>query len=185
MRGWLLTIPMLCAACASPGPSWSDGGANANAAVPRHQPGTADLAARLLAAHNAERAAAGVPPLQWDAQLAASAAAYAASLERLGRLEHSARSSRPGQSENLWMGSRGAYSPEQMVGSWGMEKVHFRPGIFPNVSSTGNWLDVAHYTQMIWRTTARVGCGLHRGRRYDYLVCRYSPRGNQDGQRVP
>ena len=35
-----------------------------------------NLAARLLAAHNRERAAVGVPPLRWDPALAASAAYY-------------------------------------------------------------------------------------------------------------
>ena len=144
-----------------------------------------DLSARLLAAHNRERAAVRVPALQWDAQLATAAAAYAPRLAALGRLEHSPRSGRPGQSENLWMGSVGRFTPEQMVASWASERRWFRPGIFPNVSSTGDWMDVSHYTQMIWPTTTRVGCALHRGRRADFLVCRYSPKGNQDGRRVP
>ena len=144
-----------------------------------------DLSARLLAAHNRERAAVRVPPLQWDAQLATAAAAYAPRLAALGRLEHSPRSGRPGQSENLWMGSAGRFTPEQMVANWAEERRWFRPGIFPNVSTTGDWLDVSHYTQIIWPTTTRVGCALHRGRRADFLVCRYSPKGNQDGRRVP
>ena len=83
------------------------------------------------------------------------------------------------------MGSAGHYSPEQMVGNWAREKAWFRPGIFPNVSSTGDWLDVSHYSQMIWPTTTSVGCAVHRARRTDFLVCRYAPRGNQDGRRVP
>lgn len=143
------------------------------------------MSARLLAAHNVERARVGVPPLRWDPQLAAAAASYGPALARLGRLEHSPRASRPGQRENLWMGTRGAYSPEQMVGSWASERAWFRPGIFPNVSSTGNWLDVSHYTQMIWRTTTSVGCAVHAAGRTDYLICRYSPPGNVGGRRVP
>ena len=83
------------------------------------------------------------------------------------------------------MGTAGAYSTESMVGSWASEKTMFRRGIFPNVSTTGNWLDVSHYTQMIWRTTTAVGCAVHRARGMDYLICRYSPRGNQDGRAVP
>ena len=145
----------------------------------------ANLEPRLLAAHNRERAAVGVPPLRWDPALAAAAAAYGPALSALGRLEHSPRGSRPGQRENLWMGSRGSYSPEQMVGSWAQEKAYFRPGVFPNVSTTGNWLDVSHYTQMIWRGTTNVGCALHQTRTWDYLICRYSPPGNVDGRRVP
>lgn len=144
-----------------------------------------DMAERLLAAHNRERAAVGVPPLRWNPALAAAAASYGPTLAALGRLEHSPRASRPGQKENLWSGTRGAYSPEQMVGSWAEEKAWFRPGIFPNVSSTGNWLDVSHYTQMIWRSTTDVGCAVHQSRTSDYLICRYSPGGNIDGRPVP
>ena len=143
------------------------------------------LAARLLAAHNRERASVGVPPLRWDAALAASAAAYGPTLAALGRLQHSPRDIRPGQSENLWMGTRGAFSPEQMVGSWAAERADFRPGTFPHVSRTGNWFDVSHYTQMIWPGTTSLGCAVHRNRRYDFLICRYAPRGNIDGRRVP
>jgi hypothetical protein len=140
--------------------------------------------ARLLAAHNVERSRLGVPTLQWDSRLAAAAASYGPELDRLGRLEHSPRASRPGQRENLWRGTRGAFSPEQMVSSWLAERREFRPGIFPNVSSTGNWLDVSHYTQMVWRGTTHVGCAIHSGARWDYLICRYSPPGNTDGKPV-
>ena len=142
-------------------------------------------AARLLAIHNAERARVHAPPLQWDPQLAASAATYGPVLARMGRLEHSPRASRPGQRENLWMGPRGVYSPEQMVGGWIAERAFFRPGLFPNVSRTGNWSDVSHYTQMIWRGTTRVGCAIQPAGRMEYLICRYSPPGNVDGKYLP
>ncbi len=142
-------------------------------------------AARLLAVHNRERAAVGAPPLVWDSAMAESARIYALELTRIGRLRHSDRRARPGQGENLWMGTAGGYSIEQMAGGWAAEKAYFRPGIFPNVSRTGNWAAVGHYTQMIWRTTQRLGCGLARGRGSDVLVCRYSPAGNIAGRRVP
>ena len=126
----------------------------------------------------------GVAPLQWDPMLAASAAAYGPTLARLGRLQHSPRSIRPGQRENLWMGQRGRFSPEQMVGSWSAEKAYYRPGLFPYVSRTGNWYDVAHYTQMVWRGTTHVGCAIYPSPQWDYLICRYPPPGNQDGRPV-
>src|SRR5688500_6168248 len=91
------------------------------------------VAARLLAAHNIERARVGVPPLQWDARLAQAAGSYGPALARLGRLQHSPRESRLGQRENLWMGARGLFSPEQMVGLWLDERKFFRSGIFPFV----------------------------------------------------
>jgi hypothetical protein len=143
------------------------------------------LSMRLLVAQNRERALVGVPPFQWDPALAAAASSYAPTLAALGTLQHSPRESRPGQRENLWMGTAAAYSPEQMVATWAAERRFFRPGIFPAVSTTGNWLDVSHYTTMIWPTTTRVGCALYRTRQWDFLICRYSPPGNIDGRPVP
>jgi hypothetical protein len=143
------------------------------------------ISLRLLATHNAERARVGVPPLAWDPALAASAASYGPVLAALGRIQHSPKDIRPGQRENLWMGTRGAYSPEQMVSTWTGERRFFRPGIFPNVSTTGNWLDVSHYTTLIWPTTTRVGCAIHRTPDWEFLICRYSPPGNIDGRPVP
>jgi uncharacterized protein YkwD len=142
------------------------------------------IAARLLAAHNQARAEAGVPPLVWDRELAASAAAYGPTLTQLGRPIHSARLGRNCPHENLLQSTRGARTPEQMVAYWVGEKRKYVPGIFPNVSRTGNWVDVAHYTQMIWRSTTRVGCAVHSDLNYDWLICRYAPPGNIDGRPV-
>ncbi len=182
----LLPALLLLAACGPERPPWADG-----AVVTTRVPADArpqdlsNLSGRLLALHNRERAEVGAPPLVWDSGLARSAAAYGPSLERLGRLAHSPRETRPGQGENLWMGTRGAFSLEEMVGGWAGEKRLFRPGTFPDVSTSGHWSDVAHYTQMIWRSTERLGCALHQADRSDFLICRYSPAGNVNAQRVP
>jgi hypothetical protein len=82
------------------------------------------------------------------------------------------------------MGTHGAFSVEAMVGGWASEKRFFHAGTFPNVSRTGDWSDVGHYTQMIWPTTQRVGCALASTGRVDYLVCRYAYKGNVDGRTV-
>jgi hypothetical protein len=83
------------------------------------------------------------------------------------------------------MGTRGSFTPEQMVSTWTAERRFFRAGVFPDVSTTGNWLDVSHYTTMIWRATTRVGCAIHRTPDWEFLICRYSPPGNIDGRPVP
>jgi hypothetical protein len=143
-----------------------------------------EFPARILAAHNAQRALVGAPPLVWDNDLGTAAATYAAQMATSGVFEHSDRHARRGIGENLWYGTHGAYSVEAMVGAWASEKRMFIPGIFPNNSRTGNWVDVAHYTQMIWPTTQRIGCALASNGRADYLVCRYATAGNIDGKWV-
>ncbi len=144
----------------------------------------ADFNQRLLAAHNAQRAAAGVPPMVWNDQLATDARAWANKLAAAGRFEHSP--DEPGQApqgENLWAGTPRAFSPETMVGLWAAEKHDFRPGVFPNNSRSGDVENVGHYTQMIWRSSRQVGCATSVGAREEVLVCRYSDAGNIYGER--
>ncbi|MCY7280165.1 MAG: CAP domain-containing protein, partial [Sphingomonas bacterium] len=97
---------------------------------------------------------------------------------------HSPKIKRPGQGENLWIGTRGAFRLQSMVGSWASERSTFRPGRFPATSRTGHWADVGHYSQMVWPTTSRLGCALGSSARWEVLVCRYSPPGNVDGVRL-
>ena len=142
------------------------------------------FAEKMLDLHNAERRALGESPLRWDPTLASSASGYAAELARTGVLTHSARQGRENQRENLLQARRGE-SPERMMSTWTKEKQNFSPGTFPNVTRTGNWADVAHYTQMIWPSTTSVGCAVATAGAYSWLVCRYSPPGNADGKHVP
>lgn len=142
------------------------------------------FAIQVVAAHNRIRAAEAVPPVLWDRQLAASAEAYALELARTGRFAHSSKESRGGQGENLWMGTKSAFSYDRMVSDWGSEKRMFRAGRFPDVSSTGRWEDVGHYTQIVWPTSVRVGCAVRSSEEYDYLVCHYGQPGNVFGEKV-
>ena len=140
---------------------------------------------RLLATHNRERSAMAVPPLQWDPALARQAAGWAEHLSRSGKFEHSP--DEPGQEqigENIWGGTPQAYMPEAMVGLWIAEKKQFKPGIFPDNSRSGRMDDVTHYTQLIWRRTTHVGCGVSVAGREEVMVCNYRTAGNVRGQTV-
>ena len=140
------------------------------------------FAAELLDAHNSERDQFGAPRLQWSQRLARDAQGWAERLAREGRMRHASNDQRKGAGENLWMGSAGNYSATFMVRAFAEEKRNFRPGSFPNVSRTGNWRDVGHYTQVVWHGTKEVGCAVARNNRDDFLVCRYWPAGNVYGQ---
>lgn len=137
---------------------------------------SASWQAEILAAHNEERALVGSPPLVWSEKLAADAAAYAQELAQSGAFDHD-----PGnesQGENLWMGTRRAYSAREMVGSWAEEKA-------AAMRDRRWWAaldETGHFTQLVWSTTRTVGCALVSNRSDDVLVCRYYPAGNVIGQ---
>ncbi|KAJ3186403.1 hypothetical protein HK101_009669 [Irineochytrium annulatum] len=121
-----------------------------------------------LTPHNAARRATGyaMPDLTWDATVASAAASYAASLASTCSLRHSGVS---GQGENLYMsGGSGTASFEAATKAWvdeGLQGSHFN-----------------HYTQVVWDTTLRLGCGEAMGKGCSVVVCRYVPPGNYIGE---
>jgi len=143
-----------------------------------HAQADPDSIAELLAAHNAYRASVGLPPLQWSDHLEAKAQGWADHLAEIGQLEHSG----PGQ--NLAMAASGTQSLTQLVDLWGSEQADFTNGDFPDISTTGNWMDVGHYSQMVWKATTEVGCGFAESDGRDVLVCDYDPPGNVMGERA-
>ena len=143
--------------------------------------GDALLKRVMLARHNAARAAVGVQPLAWDATLARDAQGYAEQMARSGRFAHADQHE---QGENLFTGTRGAYSFAEMIDLWLAERRDFVNAATPGFSRTGRAGDVAHYTQIVWRGSRAVGCAWAMGARDDYLVCRYAPAGNVVSQRA-
>ena len=137
------------------------------------------LRSTMIGAHNQARREYGVGALTWDETLARDAAIYADRLARTNRFEHDPQVGRRSkQGENLWMGTRGAYSYREMIDLLVAERRYYRAGRFPAVSRTGDWSHVGHYTQIVWPTSQRVGCATASNRSNDYLVCRYWPAGN-------
>jgi uncharacterized protein YkwD len=145
--------------------------------------GEALLRAAMLEGHNEARARLGLAPLTWNDDLAADARLYAEELARTRRFEHSSQPrGNPPQGENLWTGTRRAYSYREMVGHWVAEGRVYRPLPVPQSSATGAFGDVGHYTQIVWRNTREMGCAEAANRRDDYVVCRYLPAGNVFGE---
>jgi len=161
----LTIITIACVGAAAPAAAFSD-----------------QQKSELLTAQNKYRIALSEQPLAWSDSLAAGAQDWA---QHLAADVHSLRhSGLPGVGENLAMWSAGRASLTKLVDLWGAEEHYFIDSAFPSVSTTGNWRTVAHYTQMVWRNTTEVGCGLATGGGYDFLVCRYSPQGNYMGEMV-
>ena len=150
-------------------------------------PGPADrgesiLRSSALRLHNQARQQFGVAPVAWSDQLAAEAMIHAQHMARTGIYGHDQTPGRRKKmGENLWRGQRGVFSYDVMVQVMVDEARLFRPGAFPNNSVNGNWVAVAHYTQIVWPTTTEIGCALASSTTTDYFVCRYAPTGNKDG----
>ncbi len=143
----------------------------------------AQLISAVLHVHNQVRTAVHVPPVEWSDILADRAAAWAEHLTHLGYMIHSGSDVNVDEGENIWMGTAGAFSYDVMVGDWAKEGQLFKAGYFPHISTTGNWEDAGHFTQMIWRETRKVGCAVASGGGWDFLVCRYSAPGNIMGRK--
>jgi hypothetical protein len=156
----------------------------AGAAQPQGPGGRTPQADDWLAAHNRARAEVGLAPLQWSARLAADAQDWAVHLARADLYDHAPPDLRKGQGENLWRGTRERWSSAEVIGFFLAEKRYFKPGNFPDVSRTGRWSDVGHYTQIIWPQTREVGCAIAFTARDEVLVCRYWPAGNIWGARI-
>lgn len=136
----------------------------------------------VVGVHARVRAQAGLPPLVWNAVLAAHAEAYAERLAAGAPFRHDPTPGRRKvEGENLWKGQRGLFTYEVILGTMTGEARWFRPGRYPDVSRNGDWSGIGHYTQMIWPTTTAVGCAMVSNAADDVLVCRYSPPGNKDG----
>jgi hypothetical protein len=145
-------------------------------------PVTEKQKAELLTAQNKYRRELREPALVWSNRLADSAQAWAQYLaDEVHAMKHSGAIA---AGENLATWSAGRASLTKLVRLWGAEKKYFIDGSFPDVSRTGDWSTVAHYSQLVWRKTTEVGCGLAAGGGQDYLVCQYSPMGNFRGEKA-
>jgi uncharacterized protein YkwD len=133
--------------------------------------------AGTVAAHNQARQAVGVPPLQWSAELAVTAQRWADKLrESRCAMRHSGAA---GLGENLAWASGQALSPGQVVGMWVGERRDY--DATRNSCAPGKVC--GHYTQVVWRGTTHVGCGMASCGNSEVWVCNYTPPGNYVGQR--
>jgi len=125
----------------------------------------------LLTAHNQLRARHCAPALAWSRRLAQVAQAWADRLARRCALEHS----RGRLGENLAAGTAGSMSAADVARLWYSEVrgYNFRRGGFS--------MNTGHFTQLVWRSSAQLGCGASVCRGLQIWVCNYDPPGNVQG----
>ncbi|HTW72142.1 MAG TPA: CAP domain-containing protein, partial [Acetobacteraceae bacterium] len=71
----------------------------------------------------------------------------------------------------------GTASPDQVVGAWADEARDYDIRTNRCTSVCG------HYTQIVWRATRWVGCGVAAAAGQEIWVCEYDPPGNVIGYR--
>jgi len=149
-------------------------------------------AAAFLSAHNKWRAEAGLTEkLSYSPALAASAQTWANHLKQTNacQMYHSESNGRYGEnlywtSALIWPDGRSEklkVTAAQVVDSWGSEKADY--DYTSNQCAAGKIC--GHYTQIVWRTTKTVGCGMAvcEDTHEQVWVCRYQPAGNWLGEK--
>jgi len=127
----------------------------------------------ILADHNKARKALNLPALKWDCGLASLAQSWA----NAGKFRHRDDSS---IGENLFVSNNAAEPIASVVPDWLDEKPNYD-------AKTGDCLPdtiCTHYSQVMWRETTSVGCGINRhltDKWLVFVVCNYSPAGNSGG----
>ncbi len=132
------------------------------------------LARETLTPQNAVRALFGEPPLRWSGHLADVAQDWADHLVATGQFAH--RPEDP-YGENLFETTGGTASPEQVVGAWADEARTY------DVATNTCRGVCGHFTQIVWRGTREVGCGVVGNESREVWVCEYDPPGNVIGYR--
>jgi uncharacterized protein YkwD len=140
-------------------------------------------AMEALKFHNKVRKDVGVPPLQWSAEAASFAQAWADQLASNGcKMQHRPYAGTWAQKfgENIYFSSRNAATPLMASTAWYNEIKDFTYG---KLEKNG-WAKSGHYTQMVWRTTTKVGIGAAScPSGAVIIVANYDPAGNFMGEK--
>jgi uncharacterized protein YkwD len=128
----------------------------------------------MIRAHNAVRSRSKLPPLVWSDKVAAMAQQWAEALLARNQFTHRPNSA---YGENPFEINGALASPARVVGDWASEVRNYDYRTNSCKSVCG------HYTQIIWRDTKELGCGVARNARREIWVCDYDPPGNWVGRR--
>src|SRR5688572_8847703 len=144
---------------------------------------TKEDAQKALDFHNKVRKDVGVRGLEWSPEVAAFAQLWANKLAAEGcKLEHRPASGKWAQmyGENIYFGTAKGLSAGDASKAWYAEIKDYSG----EKLMMKNFVKVAHYTQMVWRTTTKLGMGKSTcPSGATIIVANYSPLGNYMGQK--
>lgn len=136
----------------------------------------------FLKSHNDLRSSVGVPPLRWDANLAAFAHSWAN--QRKQQCDYRHHSTSP-YGENIFWELYRQNTPTSIVQKWFGEKQFFNHATNQcNCRPERAGCECGHYLNVIWRTTTKVGCSgfvYCDDQKGAIVVCSYDPIGNVKG----
>ena len=139
--------------------------------------------AELVNTHNILRAKHGQYPLNKDKKLENLAKETANDSLIAGTLKYG-EAYRNGEyyGQNLYLGSGNPHTGKYVAEYWYSENIYYNYGI----GKSNNGATIGHFTQIIWKTTKKIGCAVSIGRwkiykESYYICCYYYPGGNLPG----
>ena len=120
-------------------------------------------------------------PLKWSCNLAKEAQKWADYLAEKGLFKHEIKDK---NGENIYAAAGFHPSLIDAIRNWYSEKRYF---VYGNKFWCEEGHKCGHYTQLIWKTTKEIGCGIskykkkYKGMEY-VIVCKFSPPGNILGE---
>lgn len=134
----------------------------------------------FLFRHNLVRATKWELPLMWDFQLEQYARWWASQRKADCKLEHSFPENDFKLGENIFWGSGSDWTPSDAVRVWADEEKYYTYAT--NSCVPGQMC--GHYTQIVWKSTRRIGCARVVCDDGDvFMTCNYDPVGNYVGER--
>lgn len=117
--------------------------------------------------------------MTWSADLAAGAQTWATGCKKDANGNYAHSSNQLGYGENLYAWTNGT---SRMAVNWWYDEIRnydwndpiaaYKRGLTDSTKAVG------HFTQVVWKASTKLGCGVHPCDGYNYFVCRYQDQGN-------
>lgn len=128
----------------------------------------------ILARHNELRKKHGAPALVWSAAVEKVAVDWAKTIAAADSMRHR----QPNKyGENIFWISGMEPTGAMVTDSWYDEIKDY------NFDKPGFGMDTGHFTQVVWKDSKELGCGVAKSASGGiYVVCNYNPPGNYSGR---